>query len=120
MRKIAASLAFVGAVAALAFSATAPAAAKAKTLTGTDGPGFTITLKSGSAAVKKLTAGSYTILIQDKSNIHNFHLTGPGIDKKTSVPFVGNQTWKVTLKKGTYKFVCDPHKPIMHGSFTVS
>jgi plastocyanin len=120
MRKLAAPLAFVVAVAALVFSATAPAAHKATTLTGTDGPGFTITLKSGSAAVKKLTAGAYTIVIHDKSNIHNFHLTGPGVDKKTSVPFVGNQTWKVTLKKGTYKFICDPHKTIMHGQFTVS
>ena len=120
MRKIAAPLALVVAAAALAFSATGLAAAKAKTLTGTDGPGFTITLKSGSASVKKLTAGAYTIVIHDKSNIHNFHLTGPGVNKSTGVGFVGNQTWKVTLKKGTYKFICDPHKTIMKGSFTVS
>jgi len=120
MRKIAVPLALLIAVAALAFSATAPAAGKAKSLTGTDGPGFTITLKSGSAAAKKLKAGSYTIVIHDKSNIHNFHLTGPGVNKKTGVGFVGNQTWKVTLKKGTYKFICDPHKTIMKGSFTVS
>jgi len=31
-------------------------------------------------------AGTYTITIHDKSNIHDFHLTGPGVDKKTSVP----------------------------------
>lgn len=118
MRKIAASLAIV--TAALVIGATASAATKTKTLTGTVGPGFTITLKSGSSAVKKLAPGAYKIVIHDKSNIHNFHLAGPGVNKSTSVSAVTTVTWKVTLKKGTYKFVCDPHKTIMKGSFTVS
>ncbi len=89
-------------------------------LVGTDGPGFTITLTQGGKKVAKLKAGTYTITINDKSNIHNFHLTGPGVNKKTSVGAKGTYTWKVTLKKGTYKYVCDPHKTIMKGSFTVS
>jgi len=46
--------------------------------------------------------------------------TGPGVDKKTSVGGQGTSTWKLTLKKGTYKYVCDPHASIMKGSFTVS
>jgi len=25
----------------------------------------------------------------------------------------------LALKKGTYRFFCDPHASIMHGSFTV-
>jgi plastocyanin len=59
--------------------------------------------------------------ISDKSSIHNFHLTGPGgLNKKTSVGGTGSSTWKLTLKKGTYKFVCDPHASLMKGSFTVS
>jgi plastocyanin len=118
MRKIGALLAL--ATVALALSATAPAAAKVKTLTGTVGPGFTITLKSGRTAVKRLAPGSYTIVIHDKSNIHNFRLTGRGLDKSTGVAAIGTTTWHVTLKKGTYKFVCDPHKTLMKGSFTVS
>jgi plastocyanin len=32
----------------------------------------------------------------------------------------GTTTWKVTLKKGTYKYVCDPHASFMKGSFTVA
>ena len=68
----------------------------------------------------KLKAGTYTFKIQDKSNIHDFHLTGPGVNKKTSVGGQGATTWKLTLKKGTYKYVCDPHASFMHGSFTVS
>ena len=104
--------------AALAFSASAFAAGS--TLTGTVGPGFTITLTQGGKKVTKLKAGTYTFKISDKSNIHDFHLTGPGVNKKTSVSGTGSSTWTLTLKKGTYKFVCDPHATIMKGSFTVS
>ena len=39
---------------------------------------------------------------------------------KTSVVGVTTVTWKLKLKKGTYKYVCDPHAAIMHGSFKVS
>jgi Cupredoxin-like domain len=108
-------------LAALVAALLVPAAyAATPTLNGTDGPGFTITLKQGGAKVTKLKAGTYLFKISDKSNIHNFHLTGPGVDKKTPVAFVGSVTWKVKLSKGTYKFVCDPHKTFMKGSFTVS
>lgn len=108
-------------LAALAAAVLAPAAfAGTTTLTGTDGPGFTITLTKGKAKVTTLEAGTYVFKISDKSNIHNFHLKGPGVDKKTGVAFVGTTTWKLKLKKGTYTFVCDPHKTIMHGSFTVT
>ena len=63
-----------------------PAAlAATPTLVGTDGPGFTITLTKGGKKVSKLKAGTYVFKIADKSTIHNFHLKGPGIDKKTSV-----------------------------------
>ena len=105
---------------ALAIGTSAAVADAATTLNGTVGPGFTITLKKGSSKVTSLSAGKYTIKISDKSNIHNFHLTGPGVNKKTSVPSTGTTTWSVTLKKGTYKYVCDPHASFMKGSFTVS
>jgi plastocyanin len=109
------------ALAAIIASLTVSSAmAATPTLNGTDGPGFTITLKKGSTKVTKLTAGKYKFVIADKSSIHNFHLKGPGIDKKTSVSATGTTTWTVTLKKGKYTFVCDPHVTIMHGSFTVS
>ena len=112
-------VALIALVAALAVASTASAATP--TLVGTVGPGFTITLTKGGKKVTKLTAGTYVFKISDKSNIHNFHLTGPGgLNKKTSVGGTGSSTWKLTLKKGTYKFVCDPHASIMKGSFTVS
>jgi plastocyanin len=58
--------------------------------------------------------------VDDKSSIHNFHLTGPGVNVKTSVSTTGTKTFSITLKKGTYKFVCDPHSSVMKGSFKVS
>ena len=112
-------LALVAAVAVTALGLTAVAQA-ASSLTGTVGPGFTITLTQGGKKVSALKAGKYTITISDKSNIHNFHLSGPGVNKLTSVGGTGSTTWKVTLKKGTYKFVCDPHATVMKGSFKVS
>jgi plastocyanin len=111
------ALAVAAAVSALALTGAAQAAS---TLTGTVGPGFTITLTQGGKKVTSLKAGAYTITIADKSNIHNFHLSGPGVNKSTSVGGTGSTTWKVTLKKGTYKYVCDPHASTMHGSFKVS
>lgn len=78
-------------------------------LSGVTGPGFTITLKSGGKAVKTLKPGAYTIVVADKSSIHNFHLFGPGVNKTTGVPFTGTVTWKVRLKKGSYTYQCDVH-----------
>ena len=109
------------ALAAIIAALLVPSAlAATPTLTGTVGPGFTITLKKGTAKVTKLKAGAYVIKVSDKSNIHNFHLKGPGVNKTTSVGGMGTSTWKVTLKKGKYTYVCDPHASIMKGSFTVS
>jgi len=100
---------------ALAVPGPAPAATRNNTLIGTDGPGFTITMSK-----KTVKAGTYTIVIHDKSNIHNVHLTGPGVNKLTSVPWVGTKTWTVKLQKGTYRFVCDPHATSMKGVLRVT
>ncbi len=107
--------------AAVAVALTSSSAAAVPRLTGTVGPGFTITLKQGSRAVRQLTPGRYSIVVADRSNIHNFHLKGPGLNKAiTTVGFVGTKTVLVTLRKGTYTFVCDPHVTTMKGSFRVS
>ena len=101
-------------LASSSFGAT-PTRLNANTLTGTVGPGFTISMNK-----KTVKAGTYTITIHDLATIHDFHLTGAGIDKKTSVPGMGTTKWTVKLKKGTYHFVCDPHRTIMHGILTVT
>ena len=107
-------------LAALALTSSAGAAAPTK-LVGTVGPGFTITLKKTARPVRLLTPGRYSITVADKSNIHNFHLKGPGLNKEiTTVGFVGTKTVIVALRKGPYTFVCDPHFTSMKGSFKVS
>jgi plastocyanin len=107
-------------VAALALAAPIGATSSVTKLTGTVGPGFTITLKKGTAKVKTLKAGSYKITVNDKSNIHDFHLKGPGLNKViTTTPFKGTKSVTVRLKKGKYTYVCDPHAAVMKASFTV-
>jgi len=95
------------------------AVAKGTKLKGSVGPGFTISLKDRAGkAVKKVKSGTtYTLAIADKSAAHNFHLTGPGFNKRTAVGKRATATWKVRFKKGTYRFVCDPHRTVMKGSF---
>jgi plastocyanin len=110
------------ALAGLALAGPALAAPAATPLKGTVGPGFTITLKKGTAAVKTLKPGSYTITVSDKAAVHDFHLFGPGVNKViTSVPFQGTKTVSVKLKAGTYTFQCDPHAASgMKGTFKVT
>ena len=114
---------FLGAVAVAALAATAPtAAAPAQTVTGTVGPSFTIALTKGGHPVAALKAHTpYRFVITDRADIHDFHLRGPGIDRVlTGVSFQGTKSFTLTLGKGTYSFFCDPHAPVMHGTFRVA
>ena len=87
------------------------------TLNGSVGPGFDISLDGTDG----LAAGSYTIVVDDQSAEHNFHLTGPGgVDASTEVSETGEKSLDVVLEAGEYTFVCDPHASQMKGSFTVS
>lgn len=91
-----------------------------KRLTATVGPGFTISLRNAAGRlVRTATAGVFRITVRDRSRIHNFHLVGPGVNKKTGVAFLGTTTWTLRLRPGTYRFVCDPHRTQMKGSFRV-
>jgi hypothetical protein len=81
--------------------------------------GTNISLTRNAQAVSQIPAGTYTIQVRDRSRFHNFHLTGPGVDKSTTVAFVGTVTWTVTLVEGVYTFVCNPHASLMHGTFGV-
>jgi hypothetical protein len=89
-------------------------------LVGTVGPGFTISLTKGGKKVKRLKPGKYTLTVRDKSNIHNFRLKGPGLNKQvTGIGFVGTKTVTVKLTAGKYTFDCDPHFAAMHATFKV-
>jgi plastocyanin len=113
-------LALLSLVAAATLVVSAPAGAAPKVLKGSVGPGFTISLTSGGKKVTSLKAGTYRFDVSDRSPIHDFHLSGPGVNKViTAVSFQGRRSVTVKLKRGTYRYVCDPHASFMKGSFQV-
>jgi plastocyanin len=98
-----------------------PAPAKSGALVATVRSNYTIDLKQANGAkVDRIKPGAYSIEVRDQSKEHNFHLTGPGLNKATTIAFVGTVKWTVTLKAGAHRFVCDPHAPVMKGAFKVT
>lgn len=82
----------------------------ARKLNGKVGPGKAISLKTaGGATVKKLKAGSYRLTVKDSTKADNFHLVGPGLNKKTGVKSRGTVVWKVKFKAGKYTVRSDAH-----------
>jgi plastocyanin len=77
------------------------------------GPKRTISLKP-----KIVEVGPATLTVNDRSRTDNFHLTGPGVNKKTGVAFRGRVTWNVSLQPGSYTYRSDKHKRL-RGSFVV-
>jgi len=117
--------ALAAAAVAVAMVASAEARSSSTRLIGTVGPGYTISLKKGTAKVKTLKAGKYTFVITDKASIHDFTIErekgGPKIEKTlTGTSFQGKKTVTVTLKKGSWKFYCSIHEPQMFGFFKVT
>ena len=108
-------------LAALALATWTTASAAPSKLRGSVGPGETIWLKT--AAGKKVSLvnrGTYRIRISDRSDEHNFYVSGPGVRRElTGIGFVGTKTVTVKLRSGTYLFVCIPHSDDMKGAFKV-
>jgi len=111
----------VAAVAAAMIALPAYANSSAVTLKGEVGPGFSIEVSKGGKDLKTIKAGTYKIKVEDKGAIHNFHLIGPGVNKRTTVPFTGDTTWTIKLKPGKYTYQCDAHASQgMKGTFKVT
>jgi plastocyanin len=111
----------VAAVAAALIAVPAYGKSTAVKLTGETGPGYSIEVTKAGKDVKTIKAGTYKLKVEDKSSIHNFHLMGPGVNKKTSLTFTGEMTWTVKLKPGKYTYQCDAHASVgMKGSFKVT
>jgi len=109
----------VAAVAAFILSG-ARAHAQGTTLHGTVGPAFNISLVDASGdPVSHLDPGTYTIVVDDKSEEHNFHLTGTGVDQVTPIELLGTCTWTVTFTDANYTFRCDAHPTLMTRTFGV-
>jgi plastocyanin len=88
-------------------------------LTGAVGPRRTISLLDAAGKLKTIEAGDVVVTVNDRTRVDNFHLTGPGVNRKTGVVFRGRVTWKLTLKTGSYTYRSDKHKSL-RGTFTVT
>src|SRR5215813_14570513 len=86
---------------------------------------FTITLNGPDGKkLKRLEPGTYTVVVDDRSAIHNFHLASnddPTVNFRTDVDFVGQESFTVTFRNDTvYAYACEPHWQVMNGSFLVT
>ncbi|HEV8180456.1 MAG TPA: PASTA domain-containing protein [Gaiellaceae bacterium] len=116
-------LAVLGATAVIANGAAASPAVNTKLFAYDNEPNEAyhgIWLKDANGVlVTHLAPGTYEIEVNDLSPNSSFHLTGPGVDIKTGVDFVGQTTWTVTFTNGIYLYHCDAMPELMYGSFTV-
>lgn len=70
------------------------------------------------ARARSVAAGRYRIIVRDTARSQNFHLIGPGVNRKTSVAGISRPTWSVTLRRGTYRYRSDASRRL-RGSFRV-
>jgi plastocyanin len=74
--------------------------------------------------IKRLAPGTYTVVVHDRSRLHNFHLASnedPTVDFRTELEFVGDQSFTVTFKEGVrYVYACEPHWRTMFDDFVVT
>jgi plastocyanin len=105
-------------------SGNPPPEAKPKpptTLLATVGPKNTISLRDAAGRViKTVKSGAYSITVRDRSKLHNFHLVGKGVNRKTGKAAVGTFTWNVSLGKGALRFFSDQSPTKVKGSITVA
>jgi hypothetical protein len=96
------------------------------TLKAVVGPGYSVSLKMGGKKVKTLKAGTYKIVVSDRSSLHNFvlereHPSKPKLEKHvTGTAFTGTKTVTWTLKAGSWRAYCSVHEALMHQDFKVT
>ena len=91
-------------------------------LLATVGPKSTISLRSASGAALHhgVKAGTYSIVVRDRTKQHNFHLVGLGVNRRSAVAAVGTTTWKLKLSKGLLRFYSDRAPKTVKGSVRVT
>ena len=96
-----------------------PAPVRPKLLA-TVGPKATISLRSATGAVlRTVKAGTYSIVVRDRSKVHNFHLVGKGVNRRSTLAGATTVTWTVKLQAGVLRFYSDKAPKTVKGSVTV-
>ena len=79
-----------------------------------------ITLNTSSGTrVRSVVENTYRVTVTDASKTQNFHLTGPGVNKKTGVGARTKATWTVRLQPGKYTYRSDKNRRLRR-TFTVT
>jgi len=79
-----------------------------------------ISLNTASGSrVRSVVENTYRVTVADSSNKQNFHLTGPGVNKKTSVRGKTRVTWRIQLRPGKYTYRSDKNRRLRR-TFTVT
>jgi hypothetical protein len=61
-----------------------------------------------SLSARRVAPGLYRLAVTDRSRTRNFHLVGPGVNRRTGKLFTGTVRWTLRLVRGTYRFGSDP------------
>ena len=93
-----------------------PPATKPVALRATVGPGRSIAVSKAGVRLRSISAGPVVITVGDRSAKDNFHLIGPGVNRRMSKPGKATLVWKVTLKAGLYTYRSDA-TPTLRGTF---
>lgn len=97
-----------------------PPAPTVRRLVATVGPGATLTLRDARGRrLRHLAVGRYRIVVRDRSRVHNLHLAGAGVNRKTARAGRGTVTWNVRLRRGTLRFYSDAAPRRLRGSVRV-
>ncbi len=87
----------------------------------TVGPTALITLRNAAGSrVTALKAGVYDVVVRDRSRIHNAHLVGTGVNRKTGLVATVTVTWRLRLRVGLLRFYSDRAPKTVRGSVRVS
>jgi plastocyanin len=107
------------AVAALASPAAALAQERLIGTVGTnDARVITLTQANGDP-VRDIPAGTYVVEVRDRSRLHNFRLSGPGVERRTDIVDTGTVMWTVTFRdESTYEYMSESHPDEMYNTFT--
>jgi len=98
-----------------------PPVAAVKKLTLTVGPAASIVLSNPAGKrVTAVKAGDYSIAVRDRSKVHNAHLVGKGVNRKSGLAATGTLTWKVKLSAGPLRFFSDRSPKTVKGQVKVT
>ena len=78
-----------------------------------------ISLTLNGQKVSTLKPGKYAIVVSDEASDHDFHLTGPGVDKTTTVPASARRPGTSPCGRASTRTSATRIRCFMKGSFTV-